>query len=148
VDLLSRPIPALPSAGGGGLKMQNKPSVSALASLGVSLSRLDLSLAPGTNNCALPAKKKPKPSKHPALPLRKLWWDTPPATFSNAGRLVLLRVPDGQPENAENVSACLVKDEQLRQAIFGEPLVHSMELYARRIEMLAVRAVTGRGGAC
>lgn len=141
VDLLSRPVPSLPSM------PATKPSVSALAALGASMSRLDLSLSQ-------PATKKPKAPKikHPPLPLRKLWWDVPPATLSNAGRLVVLRVPDHRHNPALNasdeVTASLVKDEQLRQVIFGDPLVHSMDLYARRIELLAVRAVTGRGGAC
>jgi hypothetical protein len=136
VDLLSRPIPSLPS-------LPQKSSVAALASLGASMSRLDLSL--------VPTAKKPKPAKlkHTDIPLRKLWWDVPPATLSNAGRLVVLRVPDGHGRNRESeVTACLVKDEQLRQVIFGDPLVHSMNLYSERIEALAVRAVTGRAGAC
>ncbi|KAJ9608882.1 hypothetical protein H2200_006653 [Cladophialophora chaetospira] len=141
VDLLSRPIPSLPTT------VPNKCSGSALASLGASMSRLDLSLTPATKK-PKPPKQRPPTSK-PNIPLRKLWWDVPPAELSNAGRLVVLRLPDGAaPTDAEQVTASLVKDEQLRQVIFGDPLVHSMELYARRIEALAVRAVTGRGGAC
>ncbi|OQV01197.1 hypothetical protein CLAIMM_06596 [Cladophialophora immunda] len=139
VDLLSRPIPSLPSY------EPKQSSVSTLTALGASMSRLDLSLIPAP-------KKQPKPkppkSKHPSIPLRKLWWDVPPATLSNAGRLVVLRVPDRPGANEVDVTASLVKDEQLRQVVFGDPLVHSMNLYARRIEILAVRAVTGRGGAC
>ncbi|EXJ70516.1 uncharacterized protein A1O5_06585 [Cladophialophora psammophila CBS 110553] len=137
VDLLSRPIPSLlPSD-------QPKPySVSTLTALGASMSRLDLSLTPA------PKKPKPPKSKHPSIPLRKLWWDVPAATLSNAGRLVVLRVPDRPGAKEADVTASLVKDEQLRQVVFGDPLVHSMDLYAKRIETLAVRAVTGRGGAC
>ncbi|KIW90433.1 uncharacterized protein Z519_09079 [Cladophialophora bantiana CBS 173.52] len=136
VDLLSRPIPSLPSD-------QPKPySVSTLTALGASMSRLDLSLTPA------PKKPKPPRSKHPSILLRRLWWDVPAATLSNAGRLVVLRVPDRPGAKEADVTASLVKDEQLRQVVFGDPLVHSMDLYAKRIETLAVRAVTGRGGAC
>lgn len=131
VDLLSRPVPSPPA---------EKPSTSALTMLGASMSRLDLSLTPG---------KKPKPAKSkPTNPLApKLWWEVPPATLSNAGRLVVLRAPDVRGKES-HVTACIVKDEQLRQVIFGDPLAHSMNLYAERIEILAVRAVTGKGGAC
>jgi len=105
--------------------------------LGASMSKLDLSSKPA---------KKPKKKDALLLPSRKLWWEVPPATLSNAGRLVVLRVPDGgQPSD---VTASVVKDEQLRQVIFGDPLAHAMDLYAQRIETLAVRAVTGRAGAC
>jgi hypothetical protein len=140
VDLLSQPIPPVVNQG------QKNPSLSALASLGASMSRLDLSLTP-----AMKKAKPPRPPKRAAaIPLRKLWWDVPPATLSNAGRLVVLRVPHGPPPRAREsdvVTASLVKDDQIRQVIFGDPLVHSMDLYAQRIEALAVRAVTGRGGA-
>ena len=127
VDLLSSPVPSLPP---------ERPSASPLTMLGASMSKLDLSLTPS---------KKPKPpkSKLSPVPVRKLWWDVPSATFSNAGRLVVLRVPEGGRE--ANVTASIVQDEQLRQVVFGDPLAHAMDLYARRIEALAVRAVTGRG---
>ncbi|EXJ89197.1 hypothetical protein A1O3_02263 [Capronia epimyces CBS 606.96] len=146
VDLLARPIPSFPA---NKTKTDTKakieaittcPSTAPLNMLGASISRLDLSLNP---------TKKPKakqPKSKPSLPTRKLWWEVPPATLSNAGRLIVLRVPDGGKES--DVTASIVKDEQLRQVIFGDPLAHAMDLYARRIEALAVRAVTGRNGAC
>ncbi|EXJ95235.1 hypothetical protein A1O1_00355 [Capronia coronata CBS 617.96] len=140
VDLLASPVPVL-AANKPKVKMQRPaittcPSTSPLTVLGASMSRLDLSLLPS---------KKPNKSK-PALGTGKLWWEVPPATLSNAGRLIVLRVPDGGKE--ADVTASIVKDEQLRQVIFGDPVVHAMDLYARRIEALAVRAVTGRNGAC
>jgi hypothetical protein len=142
VDLLSRPVPNLPNTSNG-----SKNTIGALASLGASMSRLDLSLGP---TCNTKQSKPPTKSKQP-LPLRKLWWEVPTSTLSNAGRLVVLRLPDGPtgaPAKENEVTASLVKDEQLRQIIFGDPLAHSMVLYAGRIESLAVRAVTGKGGAC
>jgi hypothetical protein len=136
VDLLSRPVPQLQ-------QQPAKTTVSPLNMLGASMSRLDLSLNsnPKKKNNHQPAK-----SKKQLLPTRKMWWEVPSATFSNAGRLVVLRVPDGGTEN--DVTACIVRDEQLRQVVFGDPLMHAMDLYARRIETLAVRAVTGKMGAC
>lgn len=68
-------------------------------------------------------------------------WPVPEATLSNAGRLVLLRKTPGQQKAVEAV--CL-SDEQLRNVIFGDPSMHDMALYKRRIDELAVAAVTGR----
>ncbi|KAK5457271.1 hypothetical protein LTS15_005052 [Exophiala xenobiotica] len=135
VDLLSRPVPQLQQQPG-------KITASPLNMLGASMSRLDLSLNlnPKKNN------HQPAKPKKQLVPTRKMWWEVPPATFSNAGRLVVLRVPDGGTEN--DVTACIVRDEQLRQVVFGDPLMHAMDLYARRIETLAVRAVTGKTGVC
>jgi hypothetical protein len=144
VDLLSQPVPSVDSLAPLPSKPL-KPSTSALNLLSASVSRLDLSLNP--------SKKKPahKPSRSNLRPQgliasNKLWWDIPPATLSNAGRLVVLRIPAGG--RTADVTASIVKDEQLRQVIFGDPLVHAMDVYATRIEALAVRAVTGRGGQC
>ncbi|KIV90172.1 hypothetical protein PV10_07503 [Exophiala mesophila] len=125
VDLLSQPLPAkIPS---------NHPSSSAWNLLNASMSRLDLQLKPS---------KRPQMKPHTTqLQARTLWWDVPPSYLSNAGRLIVLRVPDGGQE--ADVTASTVKDEQLRQVMFGDPLVHAMDVYARRINCLAVRAVTG-----
>ncbi|KAJ9642261.1 hypothetical protein H2204_002630 [Knufia peltigerae] len=143
VDLLSRPTPQVDQRT---TNASTSMSKSPLTKLGAaSMSMLDLSLNP--------TKKKTTKSKNrrhdhqqqsldPASNL--LWWDVPSGMFSNAGRLVVLRVPKGKTE--DDVTASVVKDEQLRQVIFGDPLAHSMELYASRIETLAVRAVTGKGG--
>ncbi|ETI28440.1 hypothetical protein G647_00889 [Cladophialophora carrionii CBS 160.54] len=142
VDLLSQPVPSSVATVQKPPKSNPNPSLSALASLGASMSRLDLSLTP-----AMKIPKPPRP-KRAVIPLGRLWWDVPPATLSNAGRLVVLRVPPRELGAKESdVTASLVKDEQLRQVIFGDPLVHSMDLYAKRIEVLAFRAVTGRDGA-
>lgn len=70
-------------------------------------------------------------------------WDVPPATLSNAGRMVLLREKPGSKRNA--IEAIQVTDELLRDVIFGDPEMHRMDLYRRRIDELAIAAVTGRG---
>ncbi|KAK4502403.1 hypothetical protein PRZ48_005828 [Zasmidium cellare] len=69
-------------------------------------------------------------------------WDVPPATLSNAGRMVLLRE---QPAKQHVVEAVQVTDEDLRGVVFGDPEMHWMTLYKRRIDELAIAAVTGRG---
>ena len=127
VDLVATPTPASITTG----------AFTASANCPVSscMSKLNLSI--------LPQISKPKPPTRPSVPVvNKLVWEIPPATLSNAGRLVVLRVPDDKTE--KDVTASIVTDEQLRKVIWGNPLVHAMDMYARRIEWLAMRAVTGR----
>ncbi|KAH7032749.1 Alpha/Beta hydrolase protein [Microdochium trichocladiopsis] len=83
-------------------------------------------------------------------------WKVPACTLSNAGRLVVLRSgnPDARVRRTktveerlnEGVVAQVVTDEQLRDVIWGDPVCHVMRLYAARIEVLAVGAVTGKRG--
>ncbi|AEO56697.1 hypothetical protein MYCTH_2301878 [Thermothelomyces thermophilus ATCC 42464] len=100
----------------------------------------------------------PDPDPYPAGPV----WKVPPCTLSCAGRIVVLRSGDakarrhqrgGGPEATtveerlrEGVVAQVVTDEQLRGVVWGDPVAHMMRLYAGRIEVLAVGAVTGAGG--
>ena len=67
-------------------------------------------------------------------------WPVPPATLSNAGRLVLLRIAPGRSSTVEAVQ---VVDRELREVVFGDPAMHSMVRYQRRVERLAIAAVTG-----
>ncbi|KAK5098254.1 hypothetical protein LTS08_006387 [Lithohypha guttulata] len=92
-------------------------------------------------------------------------WLVPQATLSNAGRLVLMRAP-AQPsssgeksssamqrvtsqrwekDNLSKVTVHTVTDAQLRNVVFGDPAMHAMEVYLRRVDMLALKAVTARG---
>jgi hypothetical protein len=71
-------------------------------------------------------------------------WPVPNATLSMGGRVVLLR-PHVAAKAAEDIEAVPVSDELLRDVIFGDPVCHTMALYARRIEILATRAVTAGG---
>ncbi|KAK7530150.1 Alpha/Beta hydrolase protein [Phyllosticta citribraziliensis] len=102
--------------------------------------------------------KKPKHSKSSSTPALstslKPLWDVPPGTLSCAGRLILLREKSaqsqqslGQPYTSAvgEVEACVIEDDMLRRAVFGDPMCHLMTLYARRIEELAHRAVTAGG---
>ncbi|KAJ6441329.1 vegetative cell wall protein gp1 [Purpureocillium lavendulum] len=79
-------------------------------------------------------------------------WPVPPVTLCNAGRLVVLR--SGNPRTsptdrktvkerlAEGVVAVTCTPEQIGRVIWGDPVCHLMSLYAARIEVLAVGAVT------
>lgn len=167
VDLLCSPVPTLPNKSLPPGEKKSSKSTTPLAKLGASMSRLDLSLslAPTASETKTSAKRKhrtrPQPNQQAISVAEKFWWDVPPATLSNAGRLIALR-NSPEPESSssssaaaaaaaatdDNVTASVISDSQLRQVIFGDPLAHSMDLYARRIEILAVRAVTGRAGAC
>jgi len=104
----------------------------------------------------------PKQSKAPTPAtdvLPKPIWPVPPATLSNAGRIVLLRGvarPDeaekkskkkkitGSDRMDEGVIAQIIDDQILRTVIWGDPMAHMMTLYRRRIEVLAMNAVLGR----
>ncbi|ROV91119.1 hypothetical protein VSDG_07843 [Cytospora chrysosperma] len=81
-------------------------------------------------------------------------WKVPPSTLSNAGRIVVLR--SGSPGRVkgkktveerlnEGVVAQVATDEQLRGVVWGNPVCHVMKLYAGRLEILAVGAVTAKG---
>ena len=72
------------------------------------------------------------------------YWDVPPATLSNAGRMVLLRERPGT-HKAPVVEAITTSDEQLRNIVFGDPAMHMMSLYKQRVERLAFAALMGDG---
>jgi len=42
------------------------------------------------------------------------------------------------------VIACTTSDDELRGVIFGDPLMHQMKVYLRRVEVLATNAVTAK----
>lgn len=120
-----------------------------------SLLNLYASPTPGTK-CVTPPKptlkpalkpcKRPKPKRAtsaPAAPVNAPVWKLPPGTLSNAGRLIVLRGPqnvglDGQTD----VKAEITTDQELRTVVFGDPVMHMMKVYAKRIEVLATKAVT------
>lgn len=82
-------------------------------------------------------------------------WKVPPSPLSNAGRIVVLRSGDQKARLKgkktveerlnEGVVAQMATDEQLRGVIWGDPVCHMMKLYAGRLEILAVGAVTAKG---
>lgn len=97
-------------------------------------------------------KRRPSPKKSHSSPApTKPIWKVPEATLSNAGRIVLLRslaVYEGKGKKRERMNegvvAQVISDEMLRGVVFGDPVCHMMKLYARRIQVLATNAITGR----
>lgn len=90
-----------------------------------------------------------------SVPSSKPVWKLPPCTLSNAGRIVVLRSGDpgarlkgkktAEERLNEGVVAQIATDEQLRTVVWGDPVCHLMKLYAGRLEILAVNAVTAKG---
>ncbi|CAI7614470.1 unnamed protein product [Penicillium pancosmium] len=124
------------------------------ADKGYFFSLLDLyaSPAPGSVWSLFDPRGKRNPSKY---------WQVPQSTLSNAGRIVLLRShgqgygrplrnssagPDAPPPlpPREKVEVCGTTDSDLRGVVFGDPLMHFMDLYARRIETLVSGATKQR----
>ena len=46
--------------------------------------------------------------------------------------------------NGDEVRAEITSDEALRRVVFGDPVMHMMKVYARRVEVLATKAVTAK----
>jgi len=122
-----------------------------------SLLNLYASPAPGSGtNCILPKPlcktKRPTPQKSNSAPLLPgpapapvYVWKVPPGTLSNAGRLVVLRDKEGVgAEPTNDVKAEVTSDGELRGVVFGDPVMHMMKVYAKRVEVLATKAVTAR----
>jgi len=121
------------------------PKTTNQASLGskgpTSTSKLNLSL--GLIKQEQRPKLPPRPATSPTSKVKavsNVIWKVPAATLSNAGRQVILRVPRNGRQ--DGVRACIATDEQLRGVVFGDVMMHMMDLYARRIETLAKQAVT------
>ena len=113
-------------------------------------SLLDLYTSPAPGSSCLASVIPPKPrffrrksqeaNDSPSAPLPV--WNVPPGSLSNAGRLVVLRASNNAGE--DDITAVVTTDQQLRGVVFGNPVMHMMKVYARRIEVLATKAVTAR----
>lgn len=44
----------------------------------------------------------------------------------------------------DDIKAEITCDQELRGVIFGDPVMHMMKVYARRVEILATKAVTAK----
>ena len=125
-----------------------------------SLLNLYASPAPGSK-CIVsvpamkPCKRKAKPKKAADKPNNALIangapvdapvWKVPASTLSSAGRLVVLRENKNSTAGAEDdIKAEITCDQELRGVVFGDPVMHMMKLYARRVEVLATKAVTAK----
>lgn len=125
-----------------------------------SLLNLYASPAPGSNCIASvptlkPCKRRAKPKKTtgqrnnaptaPPSPTQAPVWRVPAGALSNAGRLVVLRENKNFTTGVEDdVKAEITCDQELRGVIFGDPVMHMMKVYARRVEILATKAVTAK----
>ena len=160
VNLLSSPLPIVNTR----LQRPQKvvPAKSSFMRLQQSISRLDLNLSNTPSRPNGHVQGRTGKTQKPQSVSR--YWSIPVSTLSNAGRLVVMRVPP-QPvnrqrkgpnsqmyasshwerQNLSKVTVHTVNDEQLRQVIFGDPTMHAMEVYLRRVDMLALKAVTARG---
>jgi hypothetical protein len=131
LDLYSSPAPLVPPSHP--VRQAGKHSFSTTALVPLSLN-----------------KPRPLPPFHtssaPPLRLPIPIWNVPPSTLSTAGRVILLRGNNQSPRGEETkVRAHLATDAQLRGVVFGDPVMHMMRVYERRIERLAVDAVKGKG---
>ena len=90
----------------------------------------------------LPGYKPPLQKAGSAPVVTAPVWDVPSGALSNAGRLVALRTIETGGE--DDVRAEITCDQELRKVVFGDPMMHMMMAYARRIEILATKAVTAK----
>ncbi|KAF2736203.1 alpha/beta-hydrolase [Polyplosphaeria fusca] len=135
------------------LKLYASPAPSAVSastsSALVAMSQLHL---PASTTTTL-ATTSSKPSKHSKLSKSSKTskatttlphWPIPPSTLSTAGRLIVMRSKGGSGRG-EEVEAVTIEDEMLRETVFGDPVMHMMSEYRKRVVWLATNAVTARG---
>ena len=116
----------------------------------VSLAKLIAAPAPTVNNDGRQKLRQKmsmqvlKTNDMDAVGLQPPRWQVPDAILSNAGRMVLLREkPNGKTATTE---ARQLTDGELRGVIFGDPSMHSISLYRKRVEEVAFGVVSGRDG--
>lgn len=83
-----------------------------------------------------------KSSKEDKADRRAPYWPVPEVPLSNAGRLVVLREKPGS-QRKPAVEAVATDDGKLRDLLFGDASMHSMDLYQERVERLAFAAMLG-----
>jgi hypothetical protein len=122
------------------------------ADKGYFLSLLDLYVSPAPGSMLAPYDRK---KQHAPI-----YWRIPVSTLALAGRLIVLRpreqwsgrpvvvappVPGGPPTlpPREKVDTCGITDTELRGVVFGDPVMHFMDLYLRRIDAIA-RGASGK----
>lgn len=157
LDLFATPAPTPGAKTTASITMERPPKCPSSASLRQPVpkgkqSNNSLALSVKTAKSSL-SKNGAKSSA--ASSVSKPVWKLPPCAFSNAGRIIVLR--SGEPGARlkgkktveerlnEGVVAQMATDEQLRTVVWGDPVCHLMKLYAGRLEILAVNAVTAKG---
>lgn len=120
-----------PSVGGNGSSLSCPVTQTVVGSL----SKLNLSAGNGSN-----ATVQSNAAASSAT------WTMPPTTLSTAGRLIVIRHRNGNIKaHEDDIEAVTVDDELLRTVVYGDPVMHMMTLYKKRVEVLATRAVTAGG---
>lgn len=152
------PTPAAKTAGSTALELSNCPSsTSLIKARGPKGKHSNTSLA-SVKSAKSSKTAKTKPDSSSAAghqPFEGPVWKLPPCTLSSAGRVIVLRSGDPRARLKgkktveerlnEGVVAQIATDEQLRTVVWGDPVCHLMKLYAGRLEILAVNAVTAKG---
>ncbi|KFA76501.1 hypothetical protein S40288_01566 [Stachybotrys chartarum IBT 40288] len=151
LELLSAPVPSISSSSKSSKDKKSNSSSSSSSKKSKPQSSMS-NLRSKASKAMLKASSTPSSSSSSTS--YKPAWKVPPGTLSNAGRIVVLRSGDpyAKPHDcktvrerlAEGVVAVTCREEQLRGVIWGDPVCHLMNLYAGRIEILAVGAVTAQ----
>lgn len=158
LDLFATPAPALRGNTTTSTALDKPPKCPSSASLrqpGPKGKQSSMSLALSVKTAKSSSSKNTKSRTDGSAAASKPVWKLPPSTLSNAGRIVVLRSGDPgarlrgkktvEDRLNEGVVAQIATDEQLRTVIWGDPVCHLMKLYAGRLEILAVGAVTAKG---
>lgn len=161
LDLFATPVPALAAKTVASMALEKSKCASSTVSLlqpsprNKKSSNSLVSAKSGKLGKAIASKSKVDLAHSPEEAYTGPIWNVPPSTLSNAGRLVVLRSGDPRARLKgkktveerlnEGVVAQIATDEQLRTVIWGDPVCHLMKLYAGRLEILAVNAVTAKG---
>jgi hypothetical protein len=60
----------------------------------------------------------------------------PDPFFKISGNCILLRDPDPEDSNAEDIQPCMVASNIIESRLFGNPFVHGMKEYLSRINIV------------
>lgn len=161
LDLFATPVPALAAKTVASMALEKSKCSTSTVSLlqpnakAKKSSTSLVSAKSGKLGKATGSKSKTDLSHSPEEAYTGPIWNVPPCTLSNAGRIIVLRSGDPRARLKgkktveerlnEGVVAQIATDEQLRKVIWGDPVCHLMKLYAGRLEILAVNAVTAKG---
>ncbi|KZF21655.1 alpha/beta-hydrolase [Xylona heveae TC161] len=106
-------------------------------------SSLDLRISSGSTH----PHRQPPNARMSQTRVRTLTWQLPPPLLCNAGMPVLLRddkggsLNDSQENSIHAYAAYVISTQQLRGVVFGDPMMHMMTEYAKRIDTMATSAV-------
>ncbi|PGG96825.1 hypothetical protein GX51_07650 [Blastomyces parvus] len=143
------PLPGSPSAALGAKENSTTARKSTSTSLQQKLYRLSGRKPPSDNSKSSKNNNGKSDWDESHDPMPTVVWKTPPSSLCAAGNLILLRGGDREKQKGHVLDggyaeAFLLKNDDLRDVVFGDPMMHVMELYEQRVEILATNAVTAR----